>query len=489
MRPGIFVTETVLPTPTPTFSPATAAGAMIASLPSGPNVPTLITSWYQFSRVFGPLDGSYDSTFAANLFFRSGGRELYVVRAIRASAVTADVEVLSSTDVTWGTFSAKSPGAYGNNIRVRILKNAANLYDFTILQEAGSSSSSTDDYVLETYTNLDFGRFGAVEVTNTINFRSSYVNFAWDADGTSSLTLDPNLNIVLPLTGGSDGTASQEPDYISALEMLAEIDRTFVVFAPDNTSLSLTSAAVSFCEDNKSFFVAETPADLTAAEAVEHAETVGVSNHAAVYYPHLWIADATSRSRSAIKKIGPSGSVAGMILNTDATSGVFKAPAGTTATLPGVIAMERQLTATELDLLNNDSFPVNAIRALAGVGPVVMGARTLNQANAARYVNIRRTMVFLDREFKSMLEFALFKNAGSALWSEMNTVATAYLESFWGLGGLRGATRDQAFYVKIDGENNSIEDIMNGIVNVEIGVALQFPAEFIKIQLTQTTAA
>jgi len=488
MRPGIYVTETVLPTPTPSFSPATAAGAMIAALPSGPNVPTLVTSWYQFSRVFGPLDGSYDSTFAANLFFRSGGRELYVVRAIRDSAVTSTVDVLSTTDEVWGTFSAKSPGAYGNNIRVRIIENAAGLYDFTILQEAGSASSSTDDYILETYTNLDFGTFGAEEVTNTINFRSQYVNFSWDSEGSSSLTLATTLGI-LPLTGGSDGTASEEPDYLSALEDLAQIDRTFVVFAPDNTSLGLTSAVVEFCEANKSFFVAETPADLTATEAVEYAETVGVSNFAAVYYPHLWISDATSRSRSAIKKIGPSGSVAGMILNTDATTGVFKAPAGTTATLPGVIAMERQLTSANLDTLNNDTFPVNAIRAVAGVGPVVMGARTLNQANAARYVNIRRTMVFLDREFKSMLEFALFKNAGSPLWSEMRTVATAYLESFWGLGGLRGATRDQAFYVKIDGENNSVEDIMNGVVNVEIGVALQYPAEFIKIQLTQTTAA
>jgi len=488
MRPGIYVTETVLPTPLPAFSSTAAAGAMIATLPSGPETPTLITSWYQFSRVFGPLDGSYDSTFAANLFFRSGGRELYVVRAVRPSAVAASVDVVSSSDDVWGTFTAKSPGAYGNNIRVEVAANSADRYTITIRQEAGDSSSTADDIILETYTNLDFGTFGALEVPNTINLRSSYVNFAWDAEGSSSLTLPSSIG-VLPLTSGSDGTVSEDPDYLTALSRLAEIDRTFVVFAPDNTSTELTSAIVEFCEANKSFYVAETPADSTAAEAVSHAQAVGVSDHAAVYYPHLWVSDATSRSRSAVKKIGPSGSVAGMMLNTDASIGVFKAPAGTTATLPGTVALERQLTSSELDALNNDSYPVNAIRNLAGVGPVVMGARTLDQSTATKYVNIRRTMVFLDKELNSMLEFALFRNSGSDLWAEMRTVVSAYLENFWGNGGLRGATRENAFYVKIDSENNSIDDIQNGVVNVEIGVALQYPAEFIKIQLTQTTAA
>ena len=488
MRPGIYVTETVLPTPTQAFSSTAAAGAMIATLPSGPETPTLVTSWYQFSRVFGPLDGGYDSTYAANLFFRSGGRELYVVRAVRPSAVAASVDVVSSSDDVWGTFTAKSPGAYGNNIRVAVVANSSNRYNITVLQEAGDAATTADDVILETYTNLDFGTFGSTEVPNTINLRSSYVNFAWNSEGSSSLTLPSSIG-TLPLTGGSDGTVSEDPDYLTALERLAQIDRTFVIFAPDNTSTELTSALVEFCEANKSFYVAETPADLTAAEAVSHAQAVGVSDHAAVYYPHLWVSDATSLSRSAVKKIGPSGSVAGMMLNTDASIGVFKAPAGTTATLPGTVALERQLTSTELDALNNDSYPVNAIRNLAGVGPVVMGARTLDQSSSTKYVNIRRTMVFLDKELKSMLEFALFRNSGSDLWAEMRTVVSAYLENFWGNGGLRGTSRETAFYVKIDAENNSLDDIQNGVVNVEIGVALQYPAEFIKIQLTQTTAA
>lgn len=487
MRPGVYVTESVLATPTQTFSPTAAAGAMVAPLPSGPNIPTLITSWYQFSRIFGPLNNSYEATFAANLFFRTGGRELYVVRATRPSAVIAEAEILSSTDEVWGTFSAKSPGAYGNNLRVRVRKNAADLYDIFVLQEAGESGVTADDTVLESYMNLDFGTFGSSEITSTINIRSQWVNFTW-ATSEEELSLPTTISVV-PLTGGTDGTPTEAFNYTAALTALGQIDRTFVLFSPGETASGVVSAMVAFAEDNKGFYVVDTPADETPADAVDFAGGVGTTTHAAVYYPYLWIADQTSRSRSALRKVAPSGAVAGMILNTDATAGVFKPPAGVTATLPGVVALERTLAPADLDLLNNDTTPVNAIRIVAGVGPVVMGARTLNQARSTRYVNIRRSMLFLDRELRSMLEFALFKNAGPALWSEMNTVVNSYLESFWSLGGLRGNEREQAFYVKIDNENNTLEDIMSGVVNVEIGVALQYPAEFIKIQLTQTTAA
>lgn len=486
MRPGVYVTESVLPTPTPTFSPTAAAGAMVAPLPSGPTTPTLITSWYQFSQIFGPLNKNYEATFAVNMFFRAGGRELYITRATRPSSEVASVDVLTTADETWGTFTAKSAGAYGNDLRVQITKNAADLYDIFLLKEAGVAGDASDDTILESYRDLDFGTHGSVEIPNTINVRSQYLNFTW-ADTPTALL--PSTVAVLPLTGGSDGTVGEDYDYATALDQLKNVDRTFVLFAPGNTDSTVVSAMVAFAENYDSFYVADTPADTTPADAVTYAGTVGTTSHTAVYYPYMWIPDQTSRSRSALYKVAPSGAIAGLILNTDATVGVFKAPAGTSTVLPGVVALERSLTSAELDALNNDSFPVNALRVIAGVGPVVMGARTLNQASATRYVNIRRSMMFLNRELRFMLQFALFKNAGPTLWSEMSTVLNSYLESFWSVGGLRGATRDQAFYVKIDGENNSIEDIMSGVVNVEVGVALQYPAEFIKIKLTQTTAA
>lgn len=498
MRPGVFVTESVLPAPTPSFSPSQAAGAMVAALPSGPQTVTLVTSWYQFSRVFGALNRDYEATFAANMFFRTGGRELYVARATRPSAVVASVDVASVEDLTWCTFSAASPGAYGNHLQIRVEKNAADLYNIYVLQDGAGETDYDDDLVVESFPNLDFGTFNNQEVADAINVRSQYIRFAWgvnvDAQDQPLIPTGLPASIdLLPLASGSDGTVSEDYDYAGALDRLRDLDRTLVLFSPGMVDETILGAMVDFAEETRSFVVMDTPADSTPSEAAQFAETVslgaGPSSYGAVYYPHLWVADSTSRSRSAVRKVAPSAAVAGMIIGTDASQGVFKAPAGVTAQLPGVVSLERNLTPSALDLLNNDSAPVNAIRNMPGFGAVVMGARTLNMATSTKFINIRRSMLFLNREMKELLSFALFRNSGPDLWSEIRTAIEAYLDSFWASGGLRGASREQAFYVKVDEENNSLDDIMSGVVNVEVGVALQYPAEFIKIQLIQTTAA
>jgi phage tail sheath protein FI len=61
------------------------------------------------------------------------------------------------------------------------------------------------------------------------------------------------------------------------------------------------------------------------------------------------------------------------------------------------------------------------------------------------------------------------------------------LRSYWQQGGLRGTAPDQAFYVKVDAGTTSNSDIQNGRVNIEIGVAIEYPAEFIVIKLGQIT--
>jgi hypothetical protein len=503
MRPGVFVTESVLPAPTPTFSPSLAAGAMVAALPSGPQDVTAVTSWYQFSRVYGPLNRSFEATFAANMFFRTGGRELFVARATRSSALTASAAVLAagSGNLVWGTFSAASPGEYGNNLQIKIEKNAADLYNIYVLQEGAGETEYDDDLIIESFPNLDFGTFGNSEITNAINVRSRFIRFAWatnlttPGEGEEPEPITPSglpTSIdVLPLVGGSDGSVSDPYDYAAALNRLKDVDRTFVLFSPGMTSEGVVGAMVDFAEESRSFVVLDVPEGVDAAGAVQYAESVSLSagptSYAALYYPHLWIVDGTSRSRSAVRKVAPSGAVAGMMLGNDVANGVFKAPAGVESILPGVVALEKNLTPAALDLLNNDSAPVNAIRNMPGAGATVMGARTLNMAQATKYINVRRSMLFLNREMRQLLSFALFRNSGPELWSEMTTVLNAYLDSFWSVGGLRGVSREQAFYVKIDDENNTLNDIQAGVVNVEVGVALQYPAEFIKIKLTQTT--
>lgn len=484
-RPGVYVTESVLPTPVTSESATNAAGAMLAPLPGGPAGPTRVTSWYQFSQLFGGLSTSYVATFAANMFFRAGGSELYVGRVVKSDATAASV-VLKCTDTTttWVTFTAKSAGTYGNNLRILLTKNAANLYDIQIVREAGVANETSDDDVLESFYDVDLGTYGSTSTLNIINLRSNYVSVAYDV-GASAKTITATLT-PLVLAGGTDGT-SGTLDYATPLAALGALNRSFVVFAPGVIDTTVLAGLTTFAAANASFHVIDTAANSTAAQAITYAGTVTKSTYAAVYFPHLYVPDTTAVSRDALFKVPPSGAVAGAILSTDATTGVFKAPAGLETAVGGVVALERTLTATELDSLNSNTTPVNAIRVVPGVGPAIMGARTLDQAAATRYINVRRSLSYLDREMKNQLQFALFRNNDNVLWGQMRTVLDSFLTGFWGAGGLRGASKAQAFYVKIDSDNNKAADIANGIVNIEVGVALQYPAEFIKIKLTQQT--
>lgn len=495
MRPGVYVTETSLPTPVPESSSSLAAGAMLAQLPSGLTGPTLVTSWFQFTRLFGPMRRDYPATFAANAFFRSGGRELYVTRVIRENAERASVDLVASDgESAYLTFEAKSPGAYGNALRVRLTPTPAGRHNVEIIQEFGLANEESDDLVVETYRNVDLSQ-GNTEIVDILAVRSRYVRAIWPVTA-DELEL-PTTIAPLPLAGGSDGTTASDLNWEDSVAALGSLDRQLVLFSPGQTDEDILSLMIQYAANNGGFVVVDTEPNITPAAAVTYAETVAdtatfagsaqTGTYAAVYYPHVWVADPTSRSRDAIVKVAPSGSVAGMILSTDVSVGPFKAPAGIGATISGAVALERELSSEELDNLNNDSVPVNALRTLPGLGVVAMGARTLDQSTSNRYVNIRRSMSFLNREMRQRSAFALFERNDSTLWDRLYTTLSTYLTAYWQAGGLRGATPEQAFYVKVDAENNPPSDIQNGIVNIEVGLAVQFPAEFVKIRLSQQT--
>jgi phage tail sheath protein FI len=118
-----------------------------------------------------------------------------------------------------------------------------------------------------------------------------------------------------------------------------------------------------------------------------------------------------------------------------------------------------------------------------------MGARTLNNTPGERYINVRRSMIFLKKELTARSEFAVFENNSELLWNRIRTSLGNFLRDYWSQGGLRGATPAQAFYVRCDASNNSPQQILSGTVNIEIGVAVEYPAEFIVISIGQITGS
>jgi phage tail sheath protein FI len=177
-------------------------------------------------------------------------------------------------------------------------------------------------------------------------------------------------------------------------------------------------------------------------------------------------------------------------MRTDGEVGPFKSPAGLKASVQGAIALERAFSNADLDSLNSADNPINAIRNIPGSGVTVMGARTLLQDGTAnRYVSMRRSLIYIEKRLSELTQFALFENNNYQLWSQLRGTANVFLNQYFNQGGLRGLQPSEAFYIKVDDENNPASAVSQGVVNMEIGLALEYPAEFIVINITQITGA
>jgi uncharacterized protein len=497
-RPGIYISESLLPAPVVSIGTAQAAGAVAGTFPQGPSTVQYITSWYQFTNTYGGYNAAYPATFQVAQFFANGGKELYVKRFVSSDATSAAVTIpRASGSNTVGQVTALNKGADGNNLRVQLTAGnaGANYYDLTVYKEgvAGTASDVTNDTVLEVFSNIRF------DSTTSADYVVTVVN---TASQTISISVTDNVNSpsvsVLPLTGGTDGSGVTAYNYTDSTTgvapSFAPFNRPLVIFLPGlydafgSSGANSTYAAVASVLSSTQFLVADTDPGLSAASAITQAGTYGAYSNVAVYYPRVYISDPTARSSSALRLISPAGAVVGQYMNTDTAYGPFKAPAGLNVKLSGVVALEKTLTSAELDALNSASSPVNAIRQVPGAGISIMGARTLKQDGTANmYVNMRRSLIFLRQTLDNLTEFALFENNDENLWNKINTVISSALNDYRNAGGLRGRTQSEAFFVKCDAENNTATTIAQGQVNIQVGVALQYPAEFVIITLSQKT--
>ena len=494
-RPGVYISERLLPATIPAGVTANAAGAVVAAFAQGPEAVTLVTSWYEFTKYFGGYNASYPATFQVGSFFSNGGRELYVKRVLADDSVAASVDLLTSGSAVVATVTSKNAGTDGNNLRVVVSAGSVSgTYTLTLYKESGVANDVTDDILLERYENVVFDDETSSDYAETvINLVSPNILISDSASGTP-------VSTTYPLTGGDNGTTVASTDYTdykgtgnAVFEDFTSFDRPMVIFLPDANALpsgtvGVYDAATSWAESNNGFVVVDTDADLTPANAISFAGSLTDTSNAAVYYPNVYIADPLGRGAGALRKIGPAGAITGLYLATDASRGVFKAPAGIGSTVQGIVAVERSFSSTELDSLNASTSPVNPIRQIPGAGLSVMGARTLKQDGTAnKYVNMRRSLIYIRKNLKNLTEFAIFENNDERLWGQIRTVLTTFLNEYRNQGGLRGVTAAQAFFIKCDAENNTAQQIANGEVHIQVGVALQYPAEFIVIDLSQKT--
>jgi phage tail sheath protein FI len=129
---------------------------------------------------------------------------------------------------------------------------------------------------------------------------------------------------------------------------------------------------------------------------------------------------------------------------------------------------------------------INAIRAFAGKGTVVWGARTLaGNDNEWRYVSVRRFFTMIEVAVKQGTAWAVFEPNDANLWVKVRAQIENYLTQQWRSGGLAGARPEQAFHVNCGlGQTMTTQDVQQGRMIVEIGMAVVRPAEFIILKVT-----
>lgn len=184
----------------------------------------------------------------------------------------------------------------------------------------------------------------------------------------------------------------------------------------------------------------------------------------------------------------PSAAVAGIYARVDRERGVWKAPAN--VSVQGVIGPVTKISDEDQKDLNEPTDgsgkSINAIRAFAGKGTLVWGARTLDGASREwRYIPVRRLFIMVEESARKASAFAVFEPNDLTTWLKVKGMIESFLYGLWERGALAGPTPASAYYVNVGlGKTMTQMDILDGKMIVEIGLAAVRPAEFIVLRFS-----
>jgi len=183
----------------------------------------------------------------------------------------------------------------------------------------------------------------------------------------------------------------------------------------------------------------------------------------------------------------PSAAVAGIYASVDRDRGVWKAPAN--VSIASIIGPTVKITNDTQDNLNIDvtaGKSINAIRAFTGKGTLVWGARTLaGNDNEWRYVSVRRLFIMIEESCQKATAFAVFEPNDASTWLKVKAMIESFLYGLWEHGALAGPTPAAAYFVNVGlGKTMTTQDVLEGRMIVEIGIAAVRPAEFIIIRFS-----
>jgi hypothetical protein len=266
----------------------------------------------------------------------------------------------------------------------------------------------------------------------------------------------------------------------SGIQALEDIEEISICAVPGMWSRTVQAALLAHCEQLKDrFAVLDTQRGLGVQGVMAFREPLD-STFAALYHPWLRVRDPVTAREVPIP---PSGHVAGLYAATDVERGVHKSPAN--VVIQQIADLDDDINQREQDLLN--PVGINALREFPNRGRRVWGARTLSSIPEWRYVNVRRLFLFIEDSIKHGTQWVVFEPNGEPLWALVVQAVTNFLDTVWRTGALQGLRQEEAFYVRCDRSTMTQDDIDNGRLVVEIGIAPVRPAEFVIFRFRQKT--
>lgn len=402
---------------------------------------------------------------------------------------------LTLTVGSYSLFSATAmdPGTYGNSLTLSTTAGQVAIDTVSGVFPTFNLSVKLNGSEVESWSELSPDPTSNRYAPTIINTYSSYVNltsFAPMGSTPSGFAYTHATNKAL--TNGSAGTsavpapADWDAPFATALNKLIDLPEPVVINAVGQSGSNIVKSALSVAATRgDSFVIVDPDATITSQSAISALVSSYNLNkgYGAVYYPMLTMADPAKTGVGAIRSTFPGGAVAGMFARTEVERTVAKAPAGYGIEVRNALGLATSFTETDIGTLYEGG--VNAFKAVPGAGIIIQGARTLNTTKPDKYIPVRRTLNYVKNGSKELTKFAIFEPNDPSLWSNITTQLNKFLSTLWGAGGLKGRTPDEAFYVVCDSTNNTQSSMDDGQVNIQIGVSLLYPAEFIVINVSQ----
>lgn len=516
---GILISDGTTPGTfkvTVAYSPA-GTGLVAVEVTDNLTLTSTLTSNYVDMAVSGgaaaiPADGFYQL---------SGGADGNGVNVPAASDATTTIFQPSSTTDGF-SFTAKNPGAWGNLLAISATPQSTAMdptgtrLSINVLTISPTGSTS----VVEVFNNVSVLATDPSYLLTVMNADSNYVTVAVVGSPTKALnqaapaaefTTSPTPVSGAILAGGYDGIVldptqdttsggglfatalDSSPAGTAGVHLLDRVDIFNLLCVPGESESVVIGNLQAYCHGKRAFYIVDPPQSAQTANLISSGPagvdsgniTGQYSMNSAYYFPWIQAPDPLAGNRARL--FPPCGFIAGIYAATDASRGVWKAPAGIDASLTGESGLQYVLTDLENGSLNVQA--VNCLRQFKIYGDVVWGARTLQGNDQAgsqwKYVPIRRLALFLESSLYDGTQWVVFEPNDETLWGQIRLNVGAFMQGLFLQGAFQGTTPQQAYFVKCDGENNPQSSIDQGIVNILVGFAPLYPAEFVVIQIQQ----